>query len=373
MAYSNGSDVEEVQELGLGAAKQGTIYMMGEIATSLVVLVLLIFLARYLQPTYYGLYSIAIAFAGVLGIAQTFGIGTAYRKMLPEIKKGGKLRLSKILTSGYVIALPVALGIAVLGVLISGIIASSVYNNPALTLALEIAAVSEFVSVIFNLTQGVLVGLGKVVEATIANAAYSVFYLVGSVAFVLLGYGVAGAVAGMLLGLAVGAIFGVIYMLKYIGFGIAKPDKKDVKEIGTFSAPVMASYVAAQGALDLAVLVLGVVTIASVVGNYGAAYKLARFVDLTITATTFILLGTFSSALSRKSLAKKIGSIYNDSIYYTTIFLFPIVAYGIASAQPLIRLLFSSSYAAAPVLLLGDDSRHGLGHNRVVCRHADNK
>ena len=69
---------------------------------------------------------------------------------------------------------------------------------------------------------------------------------------------------------------------------------------------------------------------------------------MTITATTFILLGTFSSALSRKSLAKRIGSIYNDSIYYTTIFLFPIVAYGIASAQPLIRLLFSSSYVGAP-------------------------
>ena len=51
MAYSNSSEVEEVQELGLGAAKQGTIYMMGEIATSLVVLILLIFLARYLQPS----------------------------------------------------------------------------------------------------------------------------------------------------------------------------------------------------------------------------------------------------------------------------------------------------------------------------------
>ena len=167
--------------------------------------------------------------------------------MLPEIKKGNRLRLSKILTSGYVVALPVALGIAVLGILISGIISTSVYNNPGLVLALEIAAASEFVSVIFNLTQGVLVGLGKVVEATIANAAYSVFYLVGSVAFVLLGYGVAGAVAGMLLGLVVGSIFGVIYMLKYIGFGIAKPDTKDVKEIGAFSAPVMASYSCSAG------------------------------------------------------------------------------------------------------------------------------
>ncbi|HUC39145.1 MAG TPA: oligosaccharide flippase family protein [Candidatus Acidoferrum sp.] len=349
MAYNSNNELGEVQELGVSAARMGTIYLMGEIATSVVVLVLLIFLARYLQPSSYGLYTIAVAFAGVLGIAQTFGIGTAYRKMLPEIRNGNKLRISKILTSGYVIALPAALAIAIIGVLISGLIAASVYHNPGLTLALQIAAVSELFVVLFNLTQGVLVGLGKVVEATIANTIYSVMYLVGSVLFVLMGYGVAGAVAGMLIGLVFGSAVGFIYMLKQIGFGIASPDKKDIKSIGSFSAPIMASYVAMQGALNLAVLVLGVVAIASVVGNYGAAYKLARFVDLTITATTFILIGTFSSALSRKKTAEKIGTIYNKSIYYTTIFLLPIVAYGVACATPLIKLLFSSSYATAPL------------------------
>ncbi len=349
MANGNGEAESEVQELGLTAAKTGTIYLGGEIATSVVVLVLLIFLARVLQPTNFGLYSIAISFAGILNIAQTFGIGTAYRKMLPEIIKNKKARITQILSAGYAIALPLGIVIAIVGMLISGLIAKYIYSNPALMLALLIAAFSEFISVLFNLTQGVLVGLGKVKEATIANAVYSVMYLIGSVGLVLAGYGVVGAVSGMVIGLAAGSVVGVLYMFRTIGLGISKPKRKDIREVGTFSAPIVASYMATQSALNLAVLLLGVVAITSVVGNYGAAYKLARFVDLTITATTFILLGIFSSALSKKSIAKRIGSIYNKSIYYTALFLFPLVAYGMASATPLIRLLFSSSYSSAPL------------------------
>lgn len=349
MTYDNASETEDVQELGILAAKQGTIYLLGEIGTSVISVVLLIFLTRYLQPTDFGLFSIAISFAAILNVAQNFGIGTAYRKMLPEMRKDGKVKIRKLLTSGYVVALPIATAIAVIGVLVSGVISTSVYHNPVLVLALELAAASELLSVIFNLLQAVLVGLGKVLEATIANATYSALYLIGSVVLVLMGYGVVGAVSGMLIGLAAGSIAGAAYVAKHVGARLARPSRDDVKSVSRFSAPVMASVIAMQGALNLAVLVIGVVAVASVVGNYGAAYKLARLVDLTITASTFILLGAFSRALSRKKLAESIGTIYNNSIYYTTIFLFPIVAYGIANASPLIRLLFSASYTSAPL------------------------
>ena len=349
MDYNVDSDIEEVQELGVSTAKSGTIYLLGEIGTSIISVILLIFLARYLQPSDFGLYSIAISFAAVLYIAQNFGIGTAFRKMLPEMKKDSKLMVSRLLTSGYVVAIPIATAIAVAGVLISGTIATSVYNNQALALALELAAVSELLAVIFNLLQAVLVGMGRVAEATVSNAAYSALYLVGSVALVLLGYGIVGAVAGMLIGLAAGSAVGAAYTAKYVGAKPAAPTREDIRKVSEFSYPVMASNIAAQGALNLAVLVIGVVAVASVVGNYGAAYRLARLVDLTITAVTFILLGAFSRAFSREKLAERLGAIYNNSIYYTAIFLFPLVAYGIANARPLTRLLFSASYTTAPV------------------------
>ena len=341
-------ETSAVRELGVSTAKRGVIYVGGEIATSVITLVLLIFLARVLQPSSFGLYSIAVAFSTFLGIAGNFGMGTAFRKMLPELRAHESSRINGILANGYYVAMSLGLAIAVAGFLLSHLIAVNLYHNASLTAALQIAAIAEFVSVIFNLGQAALVGLGLVREATVANVAYSAFYLVGSVLLVVMGYGVAGAVSGMLLGLAVGAAVGVWYTLRKTGVSGWRASRATAKEVTSFSAPVVASNVAMQGVMNFSVLFLGIFAITSVVGNYGSAYKLARFVDLMMASVTFILLAAFSRALSDKSIADRIGSIYNNSLYYTALLVLPIAAYGIALAKPLVSLLFSAHYLDAP-------------------------
>jgi O-antigen/teichoic acid export membrane protein len=348
MTYENETP-EDVQELGLSTAKMGVIYVGGEIATSVIVLVLLIFLARYLQPAAFGIYTIAIAFNGVLGIASNFGIGTAFRKMIPEIKISDKRKINELLNNGYFIATTLGLIIAVVGILVSNYVAVNVYHNSAITVILEIAALAELFTVLFNLTQGALLGLGLVKEATIANTVYSVVYLIGSVALVLLGYGVVGALLGFLAGLILASITGFLYTVKNTGFMMFKPSKTVMKKLTNFSAPVAASYVATQGAQNFSVLLLGVFAAASVVGNYGAAFKTARFVEIIITTITFVLVGTFSAALVKKTTAEKIGEIYNSSLYYTALFLFPLIAYSVATAQPITNILYSSAYSTTPL------------------------
>lgn len=340
---------EEVQELGLDTAKKSTIYVGGEIATSVITLILLIFLARILQPTAFGIYAIAVSFNMILSIASNFGIGSAFRKMIPEMKKTERAKIRELLGNGYFVATVFGLIIAIAGILASGYIAVNIYHNSALILVLEIAAFAELFSVLFNLTQGALVGLGQVKEATIANAAYSVFYLLGSVLLVLAGYGVVGAVSGLLVGLVLGTLIGVAYVIKKIGFFFVKPTKKIIKRLTDFSMPVMASYVATQGAQNFSVLILAVYALSSVVGNYGAAFKLARFVEIIITSMTFILLGTFAGALAKKKTAERIGEIYNNSIYYSALFLFPLIAYSVSVSQPITNLLFGASYTTAPL------------------------
>jgi O-antigen/teichoic acid export membrane protein len=224
-----------------------------------------------------------------------------------------------------------------------------VYHNNAITVVLEIAALAELFTVLFNLTQGALLGLGLVKEATIANAVYSFFYLIGAVALVLLGYGVLGAMVGFLIGLVLATITGFLYTVKNTGFMMFKPSKAVMKKLTNFSAPVAASYVATQGAQNFSVLLLGVFAAASVVGNYGAAFKTARFVEIIITTITFVLIGAFSAALVKKTTADRIGEIYNSSLYYTALFLFPLVAYSVATAQPITGILFSSAYSTTPL------------------------
>jgi O-antigen/teichoic acid export membrane protein len=348
LAGKNNND--QTLEIGLGAAKSGSIFLGGEILTSIITLILLVFLTRYLGPSQFGLYTIAISFAGILTVAQTFGISTAYRKVLPEASANENSKIGSFVAAGFKIALPIGLIIAIVGLLISGVVARYLYNSPTLTLALELAALSEFAYVVFNLLLGLLVGLGKVKEATIANIGYSAGYLVASVSLVIMGYGVLGAMAGFVIGLAAGILLAFAYQIKELGFKLHAAGKSDIKRIRSFSLPIVVNNIAMQGSMNLAVLLLGAVAISSVVGSYGAAYKLARFIELSITAITFILLGAYSMTLSKEKTSQKINSIYNGSIYYTCLFLLPVVAYGIVEAAPLTSLLFSSKYVAAPLL-----------------------
>ncbi len=339
---------EDVQELGISTAKRGALYLFGKFSSSIVVLVLLIFLARYLQPAPYGLYSIAVAFSSLLGIGGAFGIGTAFRKMLPEMKKDGHEKINDVISSGYLFASLMGLVIGIVGYLASGYIAVAAYGNPALTLPLQLASISVFIGVLFNLALAVLVGLYMVKEAAISNIVYSLVNLFASVGLVLLGYGVAGAVAGMVLGLLAGALIGMVYMALRKGHRFTMPKRNVLKGLTKFSTPVVASHVATLGAQNFAVLFLGLFATASIVGNYGAAFKLARFIELSITSITFVLLPAFSVALSEKNSAHRIGSIYNKSLYYTALLLFPLVAYMAATAIPWMHLLVSSQYTFAP-------------------------
>ena len=86
MEYQEGTS--EVRELGSKALRSGSFFISSKIISAVVTLLLLVFLARYLKPVDYGIYTIVIALYTLLGMGGNFGMGTALRKKLSEkIKK----------------------------------------------------------------------------------------------------------------------------------------------------------------------------------------------------------------------------------------------------------------------------------------------
>ena len=96
-------------------------------------------------------------------------------------------------------------------------------------------------------------------------------------------------------------------------------------------------------------MVLGIFASSFIVGNYGAAFKLGSFGAVIIAAFSQVLLPTYSFAISDKKLTHKVESIYNNSVYYTLVFLLPVLVYLISVATPLVHLFLSSNYTLAPL------------------------
>ena len=340
----------EIKKLGLSTAKGSVIFVAAQVLSSVVTLLLLVGMTRLLKPAEFGLYSIAVAFAAVLGMGGNFGIGTALRKMLPEsIRK--KQRVLDLINGSYFISCVLALAISILGIIFSGWIAVHVYNNASLALPLQIASAVVFLSVIMNTTFGALVGIEKVKEAAIADILYSTFQLIASVPLVLAGYGIVGAMVGYSFGFFVGICIGLFYLVRKISYKITRPLRKTAGELLRFSLPIAVSNIAAFGATNFAVLILGVYASAVVVGNYSAAFRLGSIFTIVLSSLTFILLASFSKAFSNRNMSRKIEHIYNSSLRYSLVFILPLLAYVMAASAPLTHLLFSHLYTFAPLYL----------------------
>ena len=338
----------EVRELGSKALRSGSFFISSKIISAVVTLLLLIFLARYLKPVDYGIYTIVIALYTLLGMGGNFGMGTALRKKLSE-KEVSRERMKELVSNGFAIAGIISLIIMVIGIAISGVLASAVYHNTSMYYPIIIAAVCVLLSVLFNLSVAVLVGLGSTRHSSIANIVYAISQAIFVVALVLLGYGVLGAVAGLAISLLIGFVYAILHIYGNIGTFVPRFKKAISRELASFSIPVVTSNIAISGTTSLAILLLGVFATTAVVGSYGAAYKLGRFFELIMTSMTFVILPAFSYTLTNESISKKIAGIYNNSVFYAFVFLLPILAYAVATTKPLTRLLFGSAYVGAPL------------------------
>lgn len=333
----------ESVELGIKTAKRGAIYVSSKLFAAVITFILLIFLTRYLRPEYYGLYVIVVAFTSVLGMAGNFGLGTSSRKKLPE--SGDDVRRTAIASNTYLIGGIASIILTLIGILISPYIATEVYRNPSLTYPLIIASVTVFLTVMFNISNALLVGMDRVREAAAGNIAYSLAQLIFIVPLVLLGYSILGAVSGLAIGLMIGAIITFAFAARALGGKFIRPTKRVIGEMVHFSIPIMLSNVATTGIMNFAIDFLGVFVLASTVGSYGAAFKLARIFDVVLTSTTFILLPAFTKAISSKSLSNRISSIYDNSVFYMLLITLPILMFLVAASIPITDLLFSHAYS----------------------------
>jgi O-antigen/teichoic acid export membrane protein len=338
---------EDLEEFGIEAAKSTSIYVGAQLASTLISFFVLILPARVLSAAGFGIFVLAIAFSTLLGFGGNLSFGSAMRRMLPLSMRDRK-RQRSLLSNAYVVGSSTGLIITIIALVFSNAIATSVYHNAALALPLRIASVMILLTVLFNLGLSSLVGLGKTKEAAISDLMYSSAQFVAVALLLYAGYGVSGAVAGMTAGFLAGIFAEAYYLRSTLGGIASKLSKSVIREILGFSLPVFASDISTMGLTNFAVLFLAVFASTGIVGNYGVAFKLGAAFQVVTVSSTFIMLSSFSKALGKAKLSKRIGRIYANSVHYSFLFVLPMLAYLVSSATPFIYLIFSSKYALAP-------------------------
>lgn len=338
----------ELNEFGINAAKSGGIFLSSNVISSILILVMSVFVARYLQPADFGLYTIVVAFSTFLSMGGNFGIGTAFRKYIPENKKSDVL--GNMIASGYLISIIISVTITVVAIAFSPYIATMLYKDAALALPLMIASITFLLSVMLNLNIAALVALKKNRKSAYSIIGYSSIEMVAAIVLVYLGYGVLGAIAGIAIGTFIGLLISFASLFKEIELKTFKATKKMIGKLTSFSVPVVISYVFQNGVINFGILFLGLYASSFMLGNFGAAFRLGRFIEVLLASSTIVLLPTFAEAITN-GFSKDIGLIYNKSVYYTFLLILPIVAYISATSVQISKLFFTSSYTLTPFYL----------------------
>lgn len=349
MLYKKG---EKLSEVGARTARLASFLVLSTVIVLIIYGLMFIAIARLLGPSSYGIYVIAVGVVGAFIAVSNFGIGTYISRHVPYLANTkGTEAVSIALGDGFLLLVTVSTAMAVVGMLLAPQISSVVFHSSTgYTSLLYVALASVVLNILYSACNSALVGFGDGPAAATASIVSTLTQAITGIGLVFLGFGATGAVSGLFFGALAGIVLSVYFIsrhggIKFVRKGIAKRLKHVLSFSlpiagSNFMMPIFGSNFMTSMPPNLAVLLLGIFSLPSVVGNYGVAARAAGTIAAFMGAITLALLPMFSAVFSGSGGKSKLRKLYKYSVYAGLLFVMPLVAYFVVFSHSLMLTVF---------------------------------
>ena len=313
---------------------------------------LLVLLARMLDPAEYGLLFLAIAVFSVLGVISKLGIAKSGARYVAEYKERDPSQLPHILRACLLYNLA-TIGIVVVALAVGHRLIADALGEPALAPLLLLGVCYVVVESLKVYVRLVLQGFESIRIAGTIYALDQASRLVFAVTFVLLGFGALGALAGYILSFTLVAGIGltVIYVHHYRphrGKGAVEPGLR--RRIAEYTAPLTATSTANVLDKQIDTVLVGFFLTPVAVSYYVLSKQIVHFVETPVKALGFTLSPTFGAEKASGNSAHA-ARIYEQALIHTLLLYIPIAVGLVLVARPTIELIFGSEYLEAVLVL----------------------
>ena len=344
------SEDNKVRKLGYHTAGVATSVLFAKIASLIVTGLAFVLVSRLLGPTTYGVYVLAVAFAGVFTYFGILGIDTALPKFVAEYKsKGEKRKLEEVVSSAYVTILVMGVVLTIIAIAFGGLISQFIFKSSAYYNIVVIASLSIALSMLYGISYAALVGFGRkgfLVKLTLVQV---MVQSVLSIALVLLGFGALAPIIGFIAGLVAGTLIAIMSIYSQEKLELRMPESASIRALLVFSLPI-GVYSAVSGVVsNLANLILGFFASKAIVGNVGVALRFGSVMSLAVDSVGIALLPLFAS-LTDKQHTKHTNRLYNYSVYLVLAILAPIIA-AICVVSWNITIILWPNFTSLPYLI----------------------
>jgi O-antigen/teichoic acid export membrane protein len=319
---------------------EGSVWLsVGHLASTAVAFAGSIIIARLLNPSEYGLISVALMFPGLLIGLLDFGISEALIRFTPVDEGRGYV------STAFLFKTLMAVVTSLVTFILSGYMAQAL-GRPYVAPMIRILSVYVIGEAVSGAASQVLTGAGEYNKVGLLGIVRSSVRIIASILLIAMGLGVYGSIWGFSIASTMTLIISLIYVSKYLRSARFKAEL--FKEVIKFSLPLYIPTILGLPLSQVVNIFLAEYATNAELGNYSVASNLSVPLGIVGGAMATSIYSTLPLLVHRKN---KMHEVVRKSVIYTSIVIIPI-AMGLAVfSKPITYMIYGSQYSLAPLYL----------------------
>jgi O-antigen/teichoic acid export membrane protein len=343
-------ELTEVAEVSV----RGSFFLISGTALATVIMAIgSMLVGRLLGAEQYGQYTLALTVPQLLFLFTDLGINQGITKFASSLRAKGEIdRATKTIQYGMLFRVLIGTAIFAVNFALADLFATLI-NRPNMGFYVQIAAISIIFQVIFTTANSAFVGLDKTEYNAIINSVQAIVKTILSVALVLLGLSIAGAIIGHVAGYVIASIVGAsIIFLKLL-----KPSKNSnnegfmqyLKILTKYGMPLYISILLIGFFPLYQQLILAFFATDADIGNFKAATNFIVLISIIAASISTALLPAFSKLDS--STTEKIKTFFKLANKYTCLLIVPTATIIMILSKDIVQTIYGSTFQSASLFL----------------------
>lgn len=316
---------------------------LGGVGSLLVQGVGAILVARLLGVTRYGLYTLSLVPTGLFITFTMIGVSGAVTRFVSYHARRGEEHLARSITaSGFILSAAVHLAVAALVIVLSPFLVVELVHTRSLVVYSELAATTIPAQGIMNFMTGAFNGRFMNTYTAVVLFSQAVVKTAASLALILLGFGIAGAIYGFVLSYYASILVGLLFLTR-VGFSRPTSFAADVKKILRYGSPGYLANIIRGGAVQGQLILIQAFSGAAEVGAFSALSNLASLLYAITNPVSSTSFQAFSE-LSAKHDGGRFSRAYPTAVLVNVILLAPFVFIFVFFAHQFVQVLYDHGY-----------------------------
>jgi stage V sporulation protein B len=315
-----------------------------------------IIVARLLSPSEYGMVAVALTAPNLIQIFRDWGIDTAMVRYAAHYNSEDKLaNVKSILIAGLFFEIVLGLSLTVLSFLLSGLLATDVFERPDIKPLIQIASLSIFAGALLTAAQSAFTGVERMGLNSLTMILQSCLTTVLMTLLILLGLDTYGAILGTTIAALTTGLVSILILLKLYK-NLQKPNgdrlkiAENIKTMFKYGLPLSLSAIISGFLTQFYQFLIAIYATDLMIGNYSVATNFVVLIAFFSTPISTMLFPAFSKLDSQKE-KETLRNVFKFSVKYGAFLVVPAATAVITLSQPAVSTIFGEEYSYAPLFL----------------------